>query len=117
MAESAAAQAAIEALTSFLHTESLLDLAYRFSATYSDLARKLTEHSPVTSVTTLRTGKEKGQFLCIDLDGSSLRVGFVELLGDSEDNAVQSTESGIFGKIKRSCDKIRPMETIWKQSM
>jgi hypothetical protein len=61
MAESAAAQAAIEALTSFLHTESLLDLAYRFSTTYSDLARTSTQHFLVTSVTTLPTGKLKYQ--------------------------------------------------------
>jgi hypothetical protein len=61
MAESVAAQAAIEALTSFLHTESLLDLAYQFSTTYSDLARTSTQHFLVTSVTTLPTGKLKCQ--------------------------------------------------------
>jgi hypothetical protein len=36
-------------------------------------------------------------------------VSFVELLGDSEDDAAQSTEHGIFGKIKRSCDKTWPI--------
>jgi hypothetical protein len=46
----------------------------------------------------------------IGLSGSDLRVSFVELLGDSEDDAAQSTESGIFGKIKRSCDKIDHLE-------
>jgi hexokinase len=90
MAESVAAQAAIEALTSFLHTKSLLDLAYRFSTTYSDLARTSAQQFLVTPMTTLPTGK-KSQFLYIDLGGSDLRVGFVELLGNSEDDAT-STE-------------------------
>jgi hypothetical protein len=109
MAESVAAQTAIEALTSFLHTKLLLDLAYQFSTTSSDLARTSTQHFLVTSVTTLPTGKEKGQFLCMNLGGSNLRVGFVELLGDSGDDGAQSTEDGVFGDMKRSCDKSWPL--------
>lgn len=101
---------AIEALTGFINTSSLLDLAYRFSATYSELARTSTEHFLVTPVTALPTGREKGKFLSIDVGGTNLRVGFVELLGDMDDH-VDSEENGdnVFKKVKRSHDRNWPI--------
>jgi hexokinase len=108
MTESVPAQEAIEALTGFLNTKSLLDLACRFSNTYSGLAKTSTEHFLTTPVTALPTGEEQGKFLCIDVGGSNLRAGFVELLGDN-DNATPSTGDDVFAKIKRSCDKSWPI--------
>jgi hypothetical protein len=45
----------------------------------------------------------------MNLGDSDLRVGFVEFLGDSEDDAAQSTEDGVFGDMKRRCDKTWPI--------
>jgi hexokinase len=99
---------AIEALTGFINTSTLLDLAQRFSATYSDLARTSKDHFLITPVTALPTGKEKGKFLSIDLGGSNLRVGFVELLGDLEE-VPESNQKGddedVFAKVRRSHDR------------
>lgn len=109
-----AATETIEALTGFINTSSLLDLAHRFSATYSDLAKSSTEHFLVTPVTALPTGKEKGKFICIDVGGTNLRVGIIELLGDldepahASDGKVDDGES-VFAKIKRSYEKNWPI--------
>ena len=55
---------------------------------FMDVGGMLTEHSLVTPVTALPTGKEKGKFLSIDVDGTNLRVGFVELIGEPDGGAV-----------------------------
>jgi hexokinase len=90
----------MQALTGFINTNALLDLAQRFSSTYTHLARTSTEHFLVTPVTALPTGKEKGKFLSIDVGGTNLRVGFIELVGDLD----------VFAKIKRSYDRNWPIE-------
>lgn len=106
---------AIQALTGFLNTDELLDLAQRFSATYSDLARTSTEHFLVTPVTALPTGKEKGKFLSIDVGGSNLRVGFIELAGEragpGKDEPERSSTVGeeVFESIKRRHDRDWPI--------
>jgi len=102
-----AAAKAIEALTGFINTSTLLDLAQRFSATYSDLARTSTEHFLVTPVTALPTGKEKGRFLSIDVGGTNLRVGFIELLSSGEH--AEAEGENVFAKIKRSHDRDWPI--------
>jgi hexokinase len=100
---------AIQALTGFINTSTLLDLAHRFSSTYSDLARTSTDHFLLTPVTALPTGKEQGKFLSIDLGGTNLRVGFVELLGDLEQVSKSSREGkggeNVFAKVRRSHDR------------
>jgi hexokinase len=100
---------AIKALSGFINTSTLLDLASRFSATYTDLARTSTEHFLVTPVTALPTGKEKGRFLSIDVGGTNLRVGLIELVGDLNDTSIgkhrESASENVFAKIKRSHDK------------
>ncbi|KAH7398463.1 hexokinase-2 [Pyrenochaeta sp. MPI-SDFR-AT-0127] len=107
---------ALEALTGFINTSTLLDLAHRFSATYTDLARTSTEHFLVTPVTALPTGKEKGKFLSIDVGGTNLRVGFIELAGEQDRPAqsehVRSSTVGenVFTQIKRRHDKNWPIE-------
>jgi hexokinase len=106
-----AAAEAIEALTSFIDTSSLLDLANRFSATYGDLARTSTGHFLVTPVTALPTGKEEGKFICIDVGGTNLRVGFIELLGELAEPADGKVQDGenVFAKIKSSHEKNWPI--------
>ncbi|KAJ4368334.1 hypothetical protein N0V83_006690 [Neocucurbitaria cava] len=109
------AAGAIEALTGSINTNTLLDLAHRFSLTYSDLARSSTEHFLTTPVTALPTGKEKGKFLCIDVGGSNLRVGFIELLGEVDGPESSDTErsstvgENVFAQVKRSHDKNWPI--------
>ncbi|KAI8942681.1 hypothetical protein NX059_000731 [Plenodomus lindquistii] len=109
------AAGAVEALTGFINTRDLLDLAHRFSATYSDLAKTSTEHFLVTPVTALPTGKEKGKFLSIDVGGTNLRVGFIELLGERteprRDEPERSSTVGedVFESIRRSHDKSWPI--------
>jgi hexokinase len=111
-----AASAAIQALTGFVNTSTLLELAQQFSATYSHLAETSTEHFLVTPVTALPTGKEKGKFLSIDVGGTNLRVGFVELIGEpdgrAEDGRTRSSTVGenVFARIKRSHDRNWPIE-------
>lgn len=107
---------ALEALTGFINTSTLLDLAHRFSATYTDLARTSTEHFLVTPVTALPTGKEEGKFLSIDVGGTNLRVGFIELAGargaSARSEHVRSSTVGenVFAQVKRSHDKNWPIE-------
>ncbi|KAH6882687.1 hypothetical protein BKA58DRAFT_373747, partial [Alternaria rosae] len=111
-----AAPAAIQALTGFINTSTLLNLALQFSATYTHLAKSSTEHFLVTPVTALPTGKEKGKFLSIDVGGTNLRVGFVELIGEPdggpEDERTRSSTVGenVFSRIKRSHDRNWPIE-------
>ena len=109
------AAGAMEALTGFINTNTLLDLAHRFSATYSELARTSTEHFLVTPVTALPTGKEKGKFVSIDVGGSNLRVGFIELVGESDGPATSehgrssTVGENVFAQIKRSHDRNWPI--------
>ncbi|KAF2813051.1 actin-like ATPase domain-containing protein [Mytilinidion resinicola] len=84
----------------------LLDLARRFAETYKQLAKTSTEHFLTTPVTILPTGKEKGKFLTIDVGGTNLRVGFIELLGENETEGVECQSlSQLPSKIRRSHEK------------
>lgn len=100
---------AISALTNCLNESTLLDLASRFSETYASLAKSSLEQFLVTPVTALPTGKEKGKFLSIDVGGTNLRVGFIELLGDA-DHGVKDGQTKPMEKIRRSHDKNWPIE-------
>ncbi|KAJ4352318.1 uncharacterized protein N0V89_007666 [Didymosphaeria variabile] len=98
----------IAALTHCVNESTLLDLAVRFSEVYKNLAKTSLEHFLVTPVTALPTGKEKGKFISIDVGGSNLRVGFVELIGEPERGLQNGTEKP-YEKIKRSFDKTWPI--------
>ena len=63
--------------------DTLHQLSRRFSTTFRHLAYHSTEQFLPTPITSLPSGTEKGKFLAIDLGGTNLRVGFVELLGQS----------------------------------
>ena len=95
-------------LTGFIEENTLLDLAARFSKTYNELAKTSIEHFLVTPLTALPTGKEKGIFLSIDVGGTNLRVGFVELLGELEGNSHDAPCEPL-SKIKRSHDRSWPI--------
>lgn len=98
-------------LTWVLDAEHLRALALRFSTTYRHLAKSSTEHFLPTPVTRLPTGSEKGQFLAIDVGGTNLRVGVIELLG-SHPRASASEPYGQNedAKIARFHEKLWPIE-------
>lgn len=102
------ASRAIRAFTGCINESTLLDLAARFSDAYSRLARDSLDQFLVTPVTALPTGKEKGRFLSIDVGGTNLRVGFIELLGDADGRV--KDEARPFEKIRRSHDRNWPIE-------
>ncbi|CAI6281502.1 unnamed protein product [Periconia digitata] len=86
------AERSIAALTDCVNKTTLLHLAARFSDTYSVLAKTSLDQFLVTPVTALPTGREQGKFICIDVGGTNLRVGFIELLGQTEDGAQNGNE-------------------------
>lgn len=101
---------ALDELASCLTIDTLLDLARRFSETYQDLAKNSTEHFLTTPVTALPTGREQGHFLAIDVGGSNLRVGFVELTGQTTTiNDESQANDCIANRIRRSHDKSWPI--------
>jgi hypothetical protein len=102
------ASKAISAFTDCVNESTLLDLAIRFSETYSRLAKTSLDQFLVTPVTALPTGKEKGKFISIDVGGTNLRVGLIELVGEV-DNGIRNGEHQPFEKIKRSHDKSWPI--------
>ncbi|KAJ4296921.1 hypothetical protein N0V90_006969 [Kalmusia sp. IMI 367209] len=99
----------IATFTECLNETTLLNLAARFSEVYNSLAKTSLEHFLVTPVTALPTGREKGNFISIDVGGSNLRVGFVELMGEADDGVHDDTDKP-FQKIRRSYDKDWPIE-------
>ncbi|KAF1928146.1 hexokinase-2 [Didymella exigua CBS 183.55] len=98
---------ALDELTACLTIDKLLDLARRSSETYKHLAKTSTKHFLVTPVTALPTGKEQGKFLAIDVGGSNLRVGFIELVGEAAKPSPDShrIQDDVSRTIKRSFDK------------
>lgn len=92
----------LDPLTRHVNEDDLRLLAKRFSETYTDLAQTSTEHFLATPLTDLPTGLEKGKFLTIDVGGTNLRVGIIELLGDN------------LPKLRRSQDKAWPIEEHMK---
>jgi hexokinase len=107
----------LHAFTRCVNEDTLLDLATRFSDTYGYLAKNSTEQFLVTPVTALPTGKEKGRFLAIDVGGTNLRVGFIELMGEAADAASlrgQHVHKSPVPKIKRSYDRSWPIDNHLK---
>ena len=64
--------------------EKLPELAAHLSDTYRSLAKDSTEQFLATPINVLPDGSETGRMLAIDVGGSNLRVGFVQLLGGSK---------------------------------
>jgi hexokinase len=76
-----------------LDLDTLHNLAYHFSKTYQHLALHSNEQFLPTPVTKLPTGQETGRYLAIDVGGTNLRVGFIELLGENDANHAEYHES------------------------
>ena len=67
-----------------LDEDRLPDLALALSRQYQALAQSSSEQFLATPVNVLPNGSETGRMLAIDVGGSNLRVGFIDLLGDSK---------------------------------
>ena len=59
-------------------------LAYQFSDTFKSLALHSTEQFLSTPLSRLPTGNERGTYVSIDLGGTNLRIGIIELLGPGQ---------------------------------
>ena len=64
----------------------LSSLAIDFSRAYRHLALHSEDQFLATPIDVLPKGTEEGRFLAIDVGGSNLRVGFIELLGADGDD-------------------------------
>lgn len=106
--------AVLQPLTRHINSNDLLQLARGFSHTYEHLALSSPTHFLATPVTALPTGKETGAFLAIDVGGTNLRVGFVELLGEPGDDSLSAISRDQNGrkpsKIRRSHERAWPIE-------
>lgn len=104
----------LQPLTRHINSNDLLQLARGFSHTYEHLALSSPTHFLATPVTALPTGKETGAFLAIDVGGTNLRVGFVELLGEPGDDSLSAISRDQNGrkpsKIRRSHERAWPIE-------
>lgn len=102
-------QHALHELTGCLETNTLLNLSRRSSETYKQLAKSSTEHFLITPVTALPSGKEQGKSLAIDVGGTNLRVGFVELVGESATSNLDN-QHDFPTTVQRGFDKSWPIE-------
>ncbi|KAH0566329.1 hypothetical protein GP486_000265 [Trichoglossum hirsutum] len=80
-------------------------LAHQFATTYRYLALNSNDQFLPTPITTLPSGQERGRFLAIDLGGTNLRVGFIELLGDIADSESRDVVTSIPNGVPTSRDK------------
>lgn len=98
----------------------LYRLARRFSGIYRNLALTSDQQFLPTPVTQLPTGQETGRYLAIDVGGSNLRVAFIELLGDLDDqetppeNASERSRETIrkaqHQRVKRTWERVWPIQ-------
>ncbi|QGA21774.1 hypothetical protein EYB26_009485 [Talaromyces marneffei] len=75
----------ITPITTTLQEQTLYQLSYNLSKTYSHLAAHSTEQFFPTPITHLPTGKERGRYLAVYVGLFYLHVGFIELLGCDDD--------------------------------
>lgn len=71
-----------------------MQIAKCFSKTYHKLALNSSTQFLPTPITSLPDGTEKGKFLALDLGGSNLRVGVVELFGEEPTIGTEDSEPG-----------------------
>ncbi|KAI9668061.1 MAG: hypothetical protein M1821_000881 [Bathelium mastoideum] len=72
----------LSAFTDCIQFSSLHSLAVKASHKFRELAQCSEQHFLPMPVRGLPSGKETGKCICIDVGGTNLRVGFVELLGE-----------------------------------
>ncbi|KAI9827229.1 MAG: hypothetical protein M1832_005367 [Thelocarpon impressellum] len=90
-------------------TTRLHRLARRFCTTFRHLALTSTEQFLPTPITVLPSGDERGKFLAIDLGGTNLRVGFVELLGKAQPSPRNGASSADEPRLRRTLEKKWPI--------
>ncbi|KAF3020565.1 hypothetical protein E8E14_008365 [Neopestalotiopsis sp. 37M] len=77
-------------------------LSHEYHQTFRSLAAESQDQflpTPITeSILRPTAGSEKGRYLAIDIGGSNLRVGFVELLGDDRETATPFGVNGVAQK-------------------
>ncbi|KAK9774743.1 putative Phosphotransferase [Seiridium cardinale] len=78
-------------------------LSHEFRQTFQDLATESLDQflpTPITeSILRPTAGSEKGTYLAIDIGGTNLRVGFIELLGSNKEDTAPNGVNGANGKI------------------
>jgi hypothetical protein len=101
----------------------LTKLAKDFATSYKHLALTAEDQFLPTPITKLPSGEERGKYLAIDLGGTNLRVGFIELLGDPS-SALSASQNGTSqvaghsentteaydGRIRRTFEKAWPID-------
>ena len=101
-----------------LDEEILNHLAYQFSTVYKELALSSEEQFLPTPVTGLPSGRERGQYLAIDVGGTNLRVAFIELLGEIEEDVApidgvqrshEAIEKAQRPRVRRTLEKAWPI--------
>ncbi|KKK21281.1 hypothetical protein ARAM_001279 [Aspergillus rambellii] len=98
----------------FLDEAVLYKLARRFSDVYRALALHSDQQFLPTPVSKLPSGMETGRYLAIDVGGSNLRVAFIELLGDTADPDISSTNVSERPLRKAQTQRVkRTLERAW----
>lgn len=102
----------------------LHNLAKKFSTTYTFLAAQSQDQflpTPISDSVLRSSGEAKGRYLAIDIGGTNLRVGFIELLGHKPDRAKNgslvtelSVEDG--SRVVRHLEKSWPIGEQLKQN-
>ena len=87
----------------------LRQLSTDFCSRYKHLAKESREHFLATPAV-LPSGQESGTVLAIDVGGTNLRVGFIELLGDNATSIKDASTSAESPKIRRHHEKAWPIE-------
>lgn len=99
----------------------LYDVAYSFSHVFRDLAANNSDgddesFSPVP-VTRLPVGKERGRYLAVDVGITTLKVAFIELLGEDENNGGGHSRprsmSNVIRQVRHSRVR-RTLEKAWR---
>lgn len=97
----------------------LYDVACSFSHVFRDLAANSSDvdnesFSPVP-VTRLPVGKEHGRYLAVDVGITTLKVAFIELLGDDENrsHARPRSMSNVIRQVRHSRVR-RTLEKAWR---
>lgn len=90
------------------------NLAYQFSKVYQELALRSDEQFLPTPVTKLPSGQETGQFLAIDVGGTNLRVAFIELLGEADEQSATANGADRSRETIRNAQRPRVRRTLEK---
>ncbi|KAL2264353.1 hypothetical protein VTK26DRAFT_5779 [Humicola hyalothermophila] len=94
-----------------VNAETLLTLSRGFLATFRRLSAESQDQflpTPISESILRSPPKDQGRFLAIDIGGTNLRVGFVELLGENAPS--QPNGSPCSGRLNRLLEKSWPIQ-------